>query len=91
MHIPLQVAEWVNTEYDSLQFRNLSFQLLHQPTNARNKFMRSIKLLHVSAPGAILRQFFFYIDLTMPTHLQDDIATDHVRARQMFVSVLHAG
>ena len=53
--------------------------------------MRSIKLLHVSAPGAILRQFFFYIDLTMPTHLQDDIATDHVRARQMFVSVLHAG
>ena len=29
-----------------------------------------------------------YIDLTMPTHLEDDIATDDVRARHMFVHMV---
>lgn len=60
MHIPLQVTEWVNTEYESLQFRNLPLQLIQQPTNALVKIqlMTSIKLQHVSAPGDILGQFF---------------------------------
>ena len=43
--------------------------LIHNPINALNEiqFMASIKLLHVSAPGAIRREFFLVQRNVSPT------------------------
>ena len=73
-------------------------QLIHQPTYVLNKTYSEaiIKLLHVSAPGChyqgVIQNKFVYYSAwheTLHTLYQDEISSDHIRSRQMFVNMRH--
>jgi len=58
------------TEGTSIKPNKLNAQLMQQLINTLNKiqFMLCIALLHVSAPDAILKEFFFAERNIGPTH-----------------------